>query len=81
MVFEVVVPEGAIAVFSQLWAQRGRRFGNVTEALDSFDRNQILAVAFVVIWFMVFTHHLSVRALCIAPRDADGGGLLSFSAW
>ena len=81
MTFEVIVPEGAIAILSQRWAQRGR-FGNVTEVLDTFDREQLLVIAFVAIGFITTIHCDSVLALCPAPRDADGGGgLLSFSAW
>ena len=82
MVFEVIVPEGAIAVLSQRWARRGR-FGNVTEALENLDRNQTLVVAFVAIGFIMFFHGYFVSAsMCVAPRNADGsGGLLSFSAW
>mmetsp|Transcript_47831 Transcript_47831/g.133096 ORF Transcript_47831/g.133096 Transcript_47831/m.133096 type:complete len:82 (+) Transcript_47831:1561-1806(+) len=81
MIFEVLVPEVMIATLSQRWAQRGR-FGNVTEALDTFDREQLLVVAFVAVGFITATHGMCVAALCPAPRDADGGGgLLSFSAW
>ena len=82
MVFEVIVPEGLIAALSQRWARRGR-FGNVTEVLETFGRQQLLVVAILTICSITMMQYAILRnALCPAPRDADGGGgLLSFSAW
>ena len=81
MIFEVFVPECTIAILSQRWARTGQ-FGNVTKALGTFGREQMLVVAFVAVIFITYTQMICLIALCPAPRDADGGGgLLSFSAW
>ena len=80
MVFEVIAPEAAIAVLSQQWSVRGR-FGDVTQALSTFTLQQTMVAALVVIVCITVAHVGTLTALCVAPRDTDGGGgLLSFSA-
>lgn len=82
MVFEVIVPEGAIAVLSQRWSQRGA-FGDATQALGAFDLQQVLVIALISVTFITSNHWIVLGSLCVAPNDADGGrgvGLLSFSA-
>ena len=80
MLFEVFVPEGAISILSQLWAEHGQ-FGDVTQAMESFTRCQVLAVSLVAVSFISTMHFSGLGALCIAPAHADGGGgLLSLSA-
>lgn len=80
MAFEVIVPEGVIATLSQQSAQPGR-FGNVTEALDSFTRQQILMVGYLAVVFIARWHWDVLKTMCVGPRDvAGGGGLLSISA-
>ena len=41
----------------------------------------MLVIALVTIVWITDTHWNAIQALCVAPRDADGGGgLLSYSA-
>ena len=55
--------------------------GDITKAANAMDHQQVLVLGFVAIAWITYIQCHGLRALCIAPRDADGGGgLLSFAA-
>jgi len=82
-VFEVLIPEGLIAYFSQVTsrAQAGR-FGDVVVMLKSekFSKQNQLVIGIVTVGTVVYMHRIMIESLCPTPWEDTGKGLMSLAA-